>query len=193
MAENRSRPIPESSRTRRTGATPVRRVASGVKGAKRSRAESGPAAVRRQLQAYADRGVFRGFTERPARAGRLYFRFAWLARDPFNLTYEPKTGMFTFTNVLPNVLARSAFHNDLKRFIEGRSMAKLPAHRRIDPRRAKAGCSSRRGTLLIQVTAKRGQHGYGLNRAVNLVHEVFLHLHSYFPEYLWENYDIAQE
>jgi hypothetical protein len=25
------------------------------------------------------------------------------------------------------------------------------------------------------------------------MHEVFLHLSSYYPEYLWENYDASQD
>ena len=124
------------------------------------------AAVRRRLQAYADRGVFRGYTERPARAGRHYFRFLWLGREPFNLTYEPASGMLTFTNVLPHVRVRSALYQALERFVEGRSARKLPAHRRIDPRRARPSCSSRRGTMLLHVawrsrgitpTASRGR------------------------------------
>ncbi len=150
-------------------------------------------AVRRRLQEYADRGVFRAYTERPARAGRYYFRFLWLARDPFILNYEPVSGSLTFTNVLPHVPARSALYADLKRFIESRTSSRLPAHRRIDPRCARPGCSSRRGTMLIHVVAKPRHHAYGVTKSINLVHELFLHLHTYFPEYLWEHYDVAQE
>lgn len=156
-------------------------------------ADSDLAAVRGRLQAYADRGVFRGYTERPARTGRHYFRFLWLARDPFALTYEPASGTLTFTNVLPHVPVRSALYADLARFVEGRSSRRLPAHRRIDPRRARPGCSGRRGTMLIHVAARPGHHGYGVTKAVNLVHEIFLRLHACFPEYLWEHHDVAQE
>ena len=151
------------------------------------------AAVRRRLQTYADRGVFRGYAERPPRAGRHYFRFLWLAPEPFSLTYEPASGTLTFTNVLPHVRARSELAAELRRFIEGRSAPALPAHRRIDRRRARPGCSNHRGTLQVQVVAKPGHHAYGVTKSVNLVHEIFLHLHSYFPEYLWEHYDVAQD
>ena len=47
--------------------------------------------------------------------------------------------------------------------------------------------------MVIRVVAKRGYHAYGIDRAVNLVHEIYLHLHTYFPEYLWENYDVPQD
>ena len=151
------------------------------------------AAVRRRLQTYADRGVFRGYAEQSPRAGRYYFRFLWLADRPFKLTYEPASGTLTFTNVLPHVRARSPLAAELRQFIEGRSAPSLPAHRRIDRRRARPGCSNHRGTLQVHVVAKPGHHAYGVTKSVNLVHEIFLHLHSYFPEYLWEHYDVAQD
>ena len=151
------------------------------------------AAVRRRLQEYADRGVFRGYAEQPARAGKHHFRFLWLADKPFKLTYEPATGTLTFTNVLPHVRARSELAAEIRRFVEGRSASSLPAHRRIDRRRARAECSSRRGNMLVHVVAKPGCHAYGVTKSVNLVHEIFLHLHTYFPEYLWEHYDVPQD
>ena len=160
---------------------------------KQPSAASELAAVRRRLQAYADRGVFRGYAERPPRAGRHYFRFLWLAPEPFSLTYEPASGTLTFTNALPHVPARSPLAAEIRRFVEGRSASSLPAHRRIDRRRARAGCSNRRGGMLVHVVARPGCHAYGLTKSVNLVHEIFLHLHAYFPEYLWEHYDVAQD
>ena len=149
--------------------------------------------MRRRLQQYADRGVFRGYAEQPPRAGRHHFRFLWLADKPFKLTYEPATGTLTFTNVLPHVRARSALAVALRKFVAGRADRALPAHRRIDRRRARADCSNRRGSLLVQVVARPGSHAYGVTKSVNLVHEIFLHLHTYFPEYLWEHYDVAQD
>ena len=149
--------------------------------------------MRAGLQGYADRGVFRGYGERPARGGRHYFKFQWLRRDPFDLTYHSSLGELIFTNVLPNVSGRSVVGRELKQFIEIRASTTLPLHRRIDRRRASPAVSTRAGTMRIHVVARRGHHGYGLNRAVNLVHEVFVHLHAYFPEYLWENYDLPQE
>ena len=49
------------------------------------------------------------------------------------------------------------------------------------------------GVMSVEVVAKAGQHGYGVNRAVNLVHEIFVHLQTYFPEYMWESFDAPQE
>lgn len=150
-------------------------------------------AVRLCLQTYADRGVFRGFSEKPPQAGQHRFRFLWLARKPFELRYEPSTGTFTFHNLLPNVPVRSTLYSELKEFIERRTSSRLPAHRRVDPRRATLACSNTRARLSVHLIAKRHHHVYGVNRVVNLVHEIFLYLHGYRPEYMWENFDVAEE
>lgn len=151
------------------------------------------AAVRRCLQGYADRGVFRGYTERPERRGRLWFRFSWLAQDPYDLQYEAKSGTLTFLNVLPNIGGRSSLARALRVFVGERAAGSLPPHRRIDPKRAVASAFVEQGTMRLRVVAKRGHHGYGVNRVVNLMHEVHVHLQSYYPEYLWENYGLPQD
>ena len=155
--------------------------------------EDGPDAVRTRLQAYADRGVFRGFAEQPARGGRRRFTFLWLAPSPVTLTYHPASGGLVFRDLLPNVPSRSQLAAALRRFIRGRASAELPEHRRVDPERAWVGCSIRRGSLSVEIVARPGHHGYGAHRAVNLVHEIFVHLHLRFPEYMWENFDAPQE
>ena len=135
-------------------------------------------AVRRCLKAYADRGVFRGYTERPGRLGRIVFRFSWLARHPYDLQYEPRTGTFIFLNALPNVPARTPLARALKTFVEGRSAESLPEHRRVDPARASVSAFVRRGEIRRRVVARRGHHAYAANRVVNLMHGGYLHLHS---------------
>ena len=155
--------------------------------------QDGVAEVRARLQEYADRGVFRGLAERPARRGRYEFSFRWLAPSPFTLSYDPASGALAFRDLLPNVPARSSLAAALRRFIRGRASAELPAHRRVDPERAGVRCFVRRDVLSLEVVAREKHHGYGVNRAVNLVHEVFMHLHTYFPEYMWENFDAPQE
>ena len=150
-------------------------------------------AVRSCLKEYADRGVFRGYSERPARLGRVVFRFSWLARDPYDLQYDPGTGTFVFLNALPNVEARSPLARALKTFVHGRSDESLPEHRRIDPDRAAVSAFVRNGDMRLSVVAQPEHHAYAANRVVNLMHEVYLHLHAYYPEYLWANYDVSEE
>ncbi len=149
--------------------------------------------VRARLQEYAERGVFRGLAERPARRGRHEFTFRWLAPAPFTLSYDSASGTLAFRGLLPNVPARSPLAGALRRFVRGRAAADLPPHRRVDPERADVRCFVRRSALSLEVVAREHHHGYGVNRAVNLVHEIFMHLHTYFPEYMWENFDAPQE
>ena len=156
-------------------------------------AGDGVSAVRACLKDYADRGVFRGYTERRGRLGRIVFRFSWLARHPYDLQYEPRTGTFVFLNALPNMPARTPIARALTTFVSGLSAESLPEHRRVDPARASVSAFVRRGNMQLSVVARRGHHAYAANRVVNLMHEVYLHLNSYYPEYLWENYDASQD
>ena len=149
--------------------------------------------VRACLQAYADRGVFRGFSEQRQVAGRHRFRFAWLGTQPLTLYYAPATGTFVFRNLLPNVTARSPFHRDLQAFVTGRASPRLPVHRRVDRRRARIRSVFSRGAVSVELVATRNHHEYGVNRVVNLVHEIFLYLHAYQPEYMWGNFDAPEE
>jgi hypothetical protein len=149
--------------------------------------------VRRCLQSYADRGVFRGLSERAGWRGRTVFRFSWLARRPYDLQYEPESGTFVFLNALPNVAARTPLARSLRAFVEGRSDASLPTHRRIDPDRAEVSAFVRQGDMRLRVVAGPEHHAYAANRVVNLMHEVFLYLQSYHPDYLWANYDAPQD
>ena len=123
----------------------------------------------------------------------MRFRFTWLAREPYDLIYEARSGTFTFVNVLPHVPARSSLATALRTFVAERMDPALPLHRRIDAARATARASVRSGVMRLQVVARRGHHGYGANRIVNLVHEVYLYLNSYFPEYLWDHYGLPQD
>ena len=102
----------------------------------------GLAEVRARLQEYAERGVFRGLAERPARRGRHEFTFRWLAPSPFTLSYDSASGTLAFRDLLPNVPARSPLAGALRRFVRGRTAAELPPHRRVDPSARTCAASS---------------------------------------------------
>lgn len=145
------------------------------------------------LRHYADRGVFRGFDESRASGGNRVFTFTWLTNRPVKLSFDVANARLTFNRLLPNIPARSGMYADLKRFVLDRHDGELPDHRRIDSRRAEARCSNRNGNVSISLQVKNRQLAYGVNRVVNLVHELFLHLHDAYPEYLSENFDVPQE
>lgn len=145
--------------------------------------------VRQGLQAYADRGVFRGFSE--LKPGR--FQFVWMIRHQMELVVDTAKHELRFKQLLPGVPAKSELYADLKCFVAERHDPKLPEHRRVDRRRAEVGCSNRGGVVSISLKVKNNQYAYGVNRIVNLVHELFVHLRDAYPEYLVENFDVPQE
>jgi hypothetical protein len=145
--------------------------------------------VRESLQTYADRGVFRGFSE----SKRGQFKFVWLLRQQMELNVDTAKHILRFKQLLPGVSARSALYAELKNFIEQRHDRALPEHRRIDRKRAEASCSNRGGFVSVSLRVKNNQYAYGVNRLVNLVHELFLFLRESHPEYLVENFDVPQE
>ncbi len=145
--------------------------------------------VRQSLQSYADRGVFRGFSE--SKPGQ--FKFVWLLQHPMELQLDAAKHELRFKQLLPGLPARSALYAELKQFIEQRHDRALPEHRRVDRRRAEVTCSNRGGLVSLTLTVKKNQYEYGVNRIVNLVHELFLHLREHHPEYLVENFNVPQE
>ncbi|MGH9940314.1 MAG: hypothetical protein ACREAM_29075 [Blastocatellia bacterium] len=145
--------------------------------------------VRESLQTYADRGVFRGFSE--IRNG--HFQFVWVVNHRMELSVDTVKHELRFNRLLPNVPAKSPLHAELKNFIERRHDKELPEHRRIDRKRAEVSCVNRGGFVSVSLKVKNNQYAYGVNRIVNLAHELFLHLRERRPEYLVENFDVPQE
>ena len=145
--------------------------------------------VREALQAYADRGVFRGFSE--TKNGR--FQFVWTMRHQMELVVDTTAHTLKFTRLLPGVPAKSKLYAELKQFIDERHGRSLPEHRRIDRRRAAVSCTNRGGFVSISLKVKNNQYAYAVNRIVNLAHELFLHLRDAHAEYLAENFDLPQE
>jgi hypothetical protein len=47
-------------------------------------------------------------------------------------------------------------------------------HRRIDSRKARVTVTNRRGTVSLAISLKPAHLEYGVRRAVNLVHELFV-------------------
>lgn len=149
--------------------------------------------VRKGLQVYADRGVFRGLDEFKTRNGKQSFKFFWMGAKPLQMDIDNEMATLTFKSLLPNVPATSRLYSDLRRLLESRSDGDLPKHRRIDARRAEVLCVNRAGNVSIAIKVRNNQYAYGLNRLVNLVHEIFVQLNDSHPDYMCENFDAPQE
>jgi hypothetical protein len=145
--------------------------------------------VREALQSYADRGVFRGLHE----SGKGQFSFTWFYHHPLQLTVDVAKRVLKFEQLLPGVHAQSPLYAELKSFVQERHDESLPEHRRIERQRALATVANRRGQVALTLKVKDNEYAYGINKLVNLVHELFVHLRAAHPEYLVENFDVPQE
>jgi len=145
--------------------------------------------VREILQAYAERGIFRGFNE----AGKGRFRFVWVLQHQMELSVDSSRGVLRFRQLLPQIPANSDLYGEIKQFVRSRHDWEVPEHRRIDRRRAEASCFNRGGMVSITLKVKKKNYQYGANRIVNLVHELFQYLRESYPDYLMENFDVPME
>ncbi|HWP42208.1 MAG TPA: hypothetical protein VNO14_03155 [Blastocatellia bacterium] len=149
--------------------------------------------IRAGLRAYADRGVFRAFEEMNLGRGRHAFTFLWLTRRPLELNYDAARDVLTFKKLLPNIPSNSAMYAELKSFLKQYHNGDLPRHRLIDEKRASVSCSNRGGHVSIAMRVKDKGYEYGLNKLINLAHDVFVHLQYSHADYMCENFDLPQE
>ena len=149
--------------------------------------------VRKGLQAYADRGVFRGLDEVKPRNGKRAFRFVWVGNRPLEFSLDSEKHLLSFTKFLPNVPSKSKLYADLSRFVESRSDHSIPKHRRVDARYAEIFCKNRKGAVSLELRVKNNRYAYGLNKLVNLAHEIFVQLSDSYADYMTDNFDAPQE
>jgi hypothetical protein len=149
--------------------------------------------VTRALQAYADRGVFRGFTAAPLARRRTEYIFTWLFRRPMRATFDPRSGVVAFPGLLPGVAARSGLARDLEALLRERGSASVPAHKRIDRRRCRVSGGVRAGAWSLALAIRGGNQALGVRTALALVNDVFLLLQERYPEYLVSRFDLSPE
>ena len=145
--------------------------------------------IRESLQAYADRGIFRGFSE--VKPG--CFKFVWVIHHQMELNVDIPKQELRFKQLLPGVPTGSELSAELKKFIQQKHDLELPEHRRINRQKAEVTTSTRGGFVSLALKVKNQEFAYGVNKIVNLVHELFVYLREVHPDYLVENFDVPQE
>lgn len=150
------------------------------------------AVVRQTLAGYAERGIFRAYGDVRSDRGRSYFSFRWHTEVPFDLVFDPARRELIFRNLLPEVGARSAMYADLKTFLRARSSPAVPAHRRIDPRKAGVKPRQRAGSVSLVMSLRDGHLEYGVRKAVNVIHELFVEFlrHPLYHEYMVKHFGL---
>jgi hypothetical protein len=163
--------------------------------AKRGTATSGGAgdAVTAALQAYADRGVFRAFRVTPGPRGRVEYEFLWVLGRSMRATYDPARAVLAFPALFPGVEPRSAMAPALDALVHTRTDRGQPAHKRVDARRARLSSAVSKGDWSLTVHIRGANQDYAVQRALNLVNELFLLLHESYPEYLIERFGLSPE
>lgn len=110
-----------------------------------------------------------------------------------NLIFDPRSAILQFKDILPDVPARSTLYSEVKSLVAGKYDTDLPAHRRIDPTRAETRCTNRGGKVSVSLKLKSRPYDYGVQKIVNLVHEVFVYLNGSRADYMSESFDLPQE
>src|SRR5260370_17628930 len=144
------------------------------------------------LQNYADRGVFRGFSIGAATAGKSSFKILWHRDRFFDLIVDVPRKTMRFPTVLPEVPARSSMYKDFQEYIKSRHSTELPAHRRIDVRKAQLTCGNRAGNISVTITVKNGDFEYATRTLIHPLHEVYLDFlcDGRYYEYMVETFDL---
>lgn len=158
-----------------------------------ARGSRGSDAAAKALQHYADRGVFRGFHATPRRGGGYDYTFRWLSPRALTLRYDPASRTLTFRSLFPNVRARSMLAADLRQVVRDRMSRRVPAHKRLDPRRVPASGAVRRGNFVLSLRIRAGDEAHAISQLLNLVNDLFLVLQERYPEYLVTQLGLSPE
>lgn len=161
-----------------------------IKNSKRAQAHI--EAVAETLENYARRGVFRGFSRGAVGKDKAAFRMVWHRDRVFDFILDLRNNTMRFPVVLPNVPASSEMYSELKAFITSRHSDKVPAHRRIDSRKAQVRPYNRGGNVSLTLTVVDGEFEYCARTLINLVHEIFMVflIDGSYYEYMVETFDL---
>ena len=145
------------------------------------------------MQAYADRGVFRGFRAAPGRGGAVDYSLLWLAPRPLVARYTPARRVLAFPSLFAGLGPRSAIAADLSAAVAARTTRQVPAHKRVDGRRVRLATSVRQGDWSLTVTLTGRDPAAGVSAALGVVHDLWLVLQERYPDYLSERFGLPQD
>lgn len=141
------------------------------------------------LKGYAERGVFRSFSEGERRGGKMTFTMVWHHGRRFRLVLDSAAGAVSFPALLPGVPARSPMLKELKAFLRRFETAEVPEHRRIDPAKARLRIAVRAGSVSLALAVRKGEFEYCTRRLVHLAQEVFM---VFLPDGPYDDYRVEK-
>jgi hypothetical protein len=98
----------------------------------------------------------------------------WHHDRPFELILDVPKRTLRFPHVLPGIPANSPMYRELKLFLASLQSPQLPAHRRVDPRKAQLRPSNRGGNVSVTLIAQDGDFEYCARKLIHAVHEIFM-------------------
>jgi hypothetical protein len=137
--------------------------------------------------------VFRGFRAVALGRGRTAYEFQWLLGRPMRAVFDTRRGVLSFESLFPAVARPSPLASGLDAIVRGCTSPRQPAHKRLDARRVRVSGTVRRGNWWLLATVRGRNHAYAVQRALNLVNDLFLFLHESHPEYLIERFGLSPE
>ena len=137
-------------------------------------------------RAYAATGVFAEFEERARADGCFEARFRWLLPQIIRVVIDVPRRRLSCPRLFDSIPPRSGLRREVLHFLGGRQTAELPPHRRIDTARCRVSCKMRSGQLTLALEV-RDDWAYAGQQLINLVHETFIFLNRYWPEYAHES------
>lgn len=145
------------------------------------------------FQYYADRGVFRGFSAADAPRGVRQYRFVWLTKRPMVVTLAPARRLLTFARLFPSVERTPGLTAAVKTALAEHCTRSVPAHRRMDPRRATITGRVSAGDLSVHVTVHQGDGAGAIRSSLSIINDVFQLLHECYPDYLSSQFGVSDE
>jgi hypothetical protein len=159
MMRNTAQPA-DRSRRRASGRTPSR--------------SDRAAQIAEILRGYAQRGMFRGFADKPSRGSTRTFNVVWHYDRQYPLVVDFNFHTLSFPALLPAISARSPMVEQLRAFLRPFSSDELPAHRRVNPDMGRLILKTQKGALTLTMEVKGGHYDYCTRKLVHIAHEIFM-------------------
>ena len=105
--------------------------------------------------------------------------------------FDSRASRLAFPALLPSLPDDAA--KEVKAIVLSRSGRGVPAHKRIDARKARVASAMRRDGLSLTITVKGDNHAYAASHLLNLINELFVALQASHPAYLIERFGFSTE
>jgi hypothetical protein len=148
-----------------------------------------PGAVLAVLEAYVERGLFRSLRTLNASETGQAFRFKWHYGRDFHLVVDRPQNLVAFVDAFPATKPNGTLHREMATFVAAMANPKVPAHRRIDAKRAQIACPVSNDRMSIAAKAIDGSFDYATRCLIQTMNEIYF---DFLPNSNHYPYQVAQ-